>query len=450
MSDVHPEARHTGLPELSLDPVALSVWEAARRSSRPATAAALASAVGQTLAAVQSSIDRLEGAGLISRIPARRMHRATRYVATRERLVLTLPLEAQPSQSRLAADWERWRDTHHEPIVANDASEPPESTGSMRYWFCGMADLAEGDAMEVARRIRALVDFLHLVADRRRAQEDSGNGSPRKPHAISVRLDPVAPDAPPFPVIESVAGSVDGWNGHVLRPVGTNAKLSASEQRIADAMVQGMSRPDIARTLGVSINTVGTLARRMFRKLGVRSRAELVALFAPLPPPRTWAQGLTRSESGRASARHRVPCLDAGEADEVAVCRKDRPRAVVDADRRHPRIVNARPNRPGLPEHRRQRLPVPAGFRDQLDRRRCPPRLDLRQRVVHRRWRVEDRRMGHDREEFMDTRRGDRPGRAILGERSHGSACRPVARCIVAVRRDQHVRIDGDHPPRPS
>jgi hypothetical protein len=25
-----------------------------------------------------------------------------------------------------------------------------------------------------------------------------------------------------------------------------------------------------------------------------------------------------------------------------------------------------------------------------------------------------------------------------------------VARCIVAVRRDQHVRIDGDHPPRPS
>jgi DNA-binding CsgD family transcriptional regulator len=285
MSDVHPEARHTGLPELSLDPVALSVWEAARRSSRPATAAALASAVGQTLAAVQSSIDRLEGAGLVSRIPARRMHRATRYVATRERLVLTLPLEAQPSQSRLAADWERWRDTHREPIVANDASEPPESTGSMRYWFCGMADLAEGDAIEVARRIRALVDFLHLVADRRRAQEDSGNGSPRKPHAISVRLDPVAPDAPPFPVIESVAGSVDGWNRHVLRPVGTNAKLSASERRVADAMVQGMSRPDIARTLGVSINTVGTLARRMFRKLGVRSRAELVGFFAPPPPP---------------------------------------------------------------------------------------------------------------------------------------------------------------------
>jgi len=46
-----------------------------------------------------------------------------------------------------------------------------------------------------------------------------------------------------------------------------------------------MSRPDIARTLGVSINTVGTLARRMFRKLGVRSRAELVAMFAPPPPP---------------------------------------------------------------------------------------------------------------------------------------------------------------------
>ena len=278
MTDARPEARHPGLAELSLDPVALTVWEAVRRSTRPATAAALASELGQTIFAVQSSIDRLEEAGLISLIPARRMHRATRYVATRERLVPTLPLEEQPSQSKLAADWERWRDTHHEPIVADDASGSSDPGRGIRYWFCGTADLADGDARELARRIRSVVDFLHIISDRRRKPEDSGNGSPRKPHAISVRLDPVAPDAPPFPVIESVAGSVDGWNGHVLRPVGTNAKLSASEQRIADAMVQGMSRPDIARTLGVSINTVGTLARRMFRKLGVRSRAELAAM----------------------------------------------------------------------------------------------------------------------------------------------------------------------------
>lgn len=37
----------------------------------------------------------------------------------------------------------------------------------------------------------------------------------------------------------------------------------------------GLSRPEIARKLGISLNTVGTLSKRIYAKLGVRRRAEL-------------------------------------------------------------------------------------------------------------------------------------------------------------------------------
>lgn len=282
MHDALSKARFPGVSELSQDPVALCVWEAARRSTRPASAAALAATVGHDLAVVMSGIDRLEEVGLLSRIPARGRHRAARYVATCKRLVLTAPSEDQPAQSRMVASWERWRDTHMIPPVAEGNGDAGEALDRVRYQFCGMTDLAEQDARELARRIRAVVDFLHTVADRNRGTGAPGEGSTRTMHAISVRLDPLASNVAPMPAIESVVGPVDGWNGHLLRPVATNGKLSAAEHRVADAMVQGMSRPDIARTLGVSINTVGTLARRLFRKLGVRSRAELAAM---LPPP---------------------------------------------------------------------------------------------------------------------------------------------------------------------
>jgi DNA-binding CsgD family transcriptional regulator len=61
--------------------------------------------------------------------------------------------------------------------------------------------------------------------------------------------------------------------------------LSAREREIAIALVSGSTLPEIARTLGRSPHTVGTLTRRIYRKLGVRRRAELVNRLRVLEPP---------------------------------------------------------------------------------------------------------------------------------------------------------------------
>jgi DNA-binding NarL/FixJ family response regulator len=54
-------------------------------------------------------------------------------------------------------------------------------------------------------------------------------------------------------------------------------KLSASERDIAAALVRGDSNAEIARARGTSTNTVANQIRAMFEKLGVGSRAQLVA-----------------------------------------------------------------------------------------------------------------------------------------------------------------------------
>jgi DNA-binding CsgD family transcriptional regulator len=58
------------------------------------------------------------------------------------------------------------------------------------------------------------------------------------------------------------------------------AILTAAERRVVGEVLAGRSNRDIALARGVSVNTVANQIASAFRKLGVRSRAELAALCA--------------------------------------------------------------------------------------------------------------------------------------------------------------------------
>ncbi|MFM1937077.1 MAG: Bacterial regulatory protein luxR family, partial [Planctomycetota bacterium] len=59
--------------------------------------------------------------------------------------------------------------------------------------------------------------------------------------------------------------------------------LSARERQVAIQLARGMSRPEVARELGVSVNTVATISKRIYAKLGVRRRAELPSRLLGIP-----------------------------------------------------------------------------------------------------------------------------------------------------------------------
>jgi DNA-binding CsgD family transcriptional regulator len=63
----------------------------------------------------------------------------------------------------------------------------------------------------------------------------------------------------------------------VERPASSHRALSPREHEIARMVAQGYPNKTIAARLGISLWTVSTHLRRMFAKLGVNSRAALVA-----------------------------------------------------------------------------------------------------------------------------------------------------------------------------
>jgi DNA-binding CsgD family transcriptional regulator len=66
----------------------------------------------------------------------------------------------------------------------------------------------------------------------------------------------------------------------VWRPALTGLdSLTPSERRIADLAARGMSNPEIAQALFVTVKTVEMHLGHAYRKLGIRSRRELAGLI---------------------------------------------------------------------------------------------------------------------------------------------------------------------------
>jgi DNA-binding CsgD family transcriptional regulator len=57
--------------------------------------------------------------------------------------------------------------------------------------------------------------------------------------------------------------------------------LTPSERRIAELAAQGMSNPEIAQALFVTLNTVEGHLRHVYQKLSISSRRELGGVLEP-------------------------------------------------------------------------------------------------------------------------------------------------------------------------
>jgi DNA-binding CsgD family transcriptional regulator len=87
-----------------------------------------------------------------------------------------------------------------------------------------------------------------------------------------------------------------------------NDNLSRREREIARMLVSGYTAVNIAATYGLSENTVRTYMRRLYRKLAVNNRADLVRqILAPdwhagSEPPPSAAKPISELERARSSA----------------------------------------------------------------------------------------------------------------------------------------------------
>jgi DNA-binding CsgD family transcriptional regulator len=69
-------------------------------------------------------------------------------------------------------------------------------------------------------------------------------------------------------------------------PQGPTASLTPAESEVARLLLAGKSNAEIAVLRGCSPRTVANQVARIYRKMGVSSRLELVAFASLLAPPR--------------------------------------------------------------------------------------------------------------------------------------------------------------------
>jgi DNA-binding CsgD family transcriptional regulator len=62
-------------------------------------------------------------------------------------------------------------------------------------------------------------------------------------------------------------------------------QLTPAERRVADLAAEGLTNGEIARRLFLSVNTIETHLRRIYSKLGIRSRKELIRFDRDFTPP---------------------------------------------------------------------------------------------------------------------------------------------------------------------
>lgn len=90
-----------------------------------------------------------------------------------------------------------------------------------------------------------------------------------------------------------------------------------------------------------------------------------------------------------------------------------------------------------------------AGFCQEHERGRIKPGVNLLHGLLYRRRRFVNPRMRDDRQEFVNTRPGNRPFDAAFRKALYYRGSRFVPFAVAAVRIYQDVGVDRDQPPRP-
>lgn len=259
-----------GLLDALCDAEAMEVWELLRASSAGCSASELAGESGIPLARALAILERLERVALVERRPAGRGRRTPTFrVAVPE---LRIGYDGIEPEAMLAmfARWNQAQIARFERMLAHRSKRPGG-------YFCGVG-WARLDAEERAQ-LRMLVDQISALmrnTGRRSRENQAVQGGGHRNYAMLLRLEDLDREPLPYPNVKFVRATEDATPApaRAERPA-----LSPRELQVAEALASGMTRPEIARQLGLSLHTVVTVSGRVYRKLGVHSRAELVRVM---------------------------------------------------------------------------------------------------------------------------------------------------------------------------
>lgn len=174
-----------------------------------------------------------------------------------------------------AAAWLGWGSGDNGPRVA-DAFRGAATPGWARRWF---TEIATTDVTPMLPRVAAETLVLHRQGESQIPVEVSRSLADALPHGHLVEL----PGSTPTLFVEGGADDVDlvtrWYLDGVVGPTAQRKQstLTRREQDVLRLIATGRTNAAVAHALGITEHTVERHAANLYRKLGVRSRAEATA-----------------------------------------------------------------------------------------------------------------------------------------------------------------------------
>ena len=272
-----------GVPELLRDYEALRMWEVLRSARSAVTVAEICQVTGTDQRVVQRQLDLLARHGLVDSVRARKPRKSVGYRVATERIVVTFEDDRPDSVQRAMASSDSVR-REFDRCVERYSDPAFHPASGVRFRQHSIQHFTKEDFAELRRRMLAVIEFLGTPRPRPPRPEGSRMSRvPQNPfcnQAISIVLDPLVGNLLPLPAVWVTPRSkLDRAEPAAADKTGLPA-LAPREREVALALADGLSRAHVAQRMGLSVHTVATLTRRIYRKLGVTSQAALAARLA--------------------------------------------------------------------------------------------------------------------------------------------------------------------------
>lgn len=265
-------------------------WEVLRRSTKPLTAHELAEACGVSDGIAQRSLDLLVEAGLVVRIRASARRREITYQPASERVLVEWDSDSDSDLGFLLQLRQAVRAYSRSVIDRNDTPETRGMPGLPKFRGIQSFSFTRDEAESIAQTLRsawAFVTRVEMQARERAAAARSGSAVRKDKGGDAAAAEDIpyhlAMEFRPLKQAELPLSDIGTWEKRTLaRELAYLSSAPASvltqrEQEIARRLAAGESRPQVAKALGLTANTIASATKRMYAKLGVRSRAEFVS-----------------------------------------------------------------------------------------------------------------------------------------------------------------------------
>lgn len=253
------------------------IFEVIRRFGRAVPAAQVAEACGLPLTQAMEGIDALVSVGLVESVRPRAPRRVFAYRAACSRIVVIFD-SRDPGESAEVLRLQRLATQDADEAMARVPDAPLDGVrGSAWHQTRIKCHLRPEHLKGLGQRLHAVAEYLMQVALEEPPAGDSA--TPLCNFVVGMNLVPL--QVPLLPSAPIVAVPRTAQHAAIASQRSTRfAGLTVRERQVAVALRDGRTRIEIARDLGISPNTVGTITRKLYAKLGVHRRAELVTRLA--------------------------------------------------------------------------------------------------------------------------------------------------------------------------